>query len=56
MDKERDGNKIYFPDKNIYLMDQHKWAFYIWEFARERGLIKPDATLFHVDAHTDDCP
>ncbi|WP_367387221.1 UPF0489 family protein [Bacillus vallismortis] len=37
-------------------MDQHKWAFYIWELAREKGLIKPNATLFHVDAHLDDLP
>ena len=37
-------------------MDQHKWAFYIWELAKEKGLIKPNATLFHVDAHLDDCP
>lgn len=52
----RDENKVYFPEKKIYLMDQHKWAFYIWEIAREKGLIKPNATLFHVDAHLDDCP
>lgn len=52
----RDENKIYFPERKIYLMDQHKWAFYIWELAKEKGLIKPNATLFHVDAHLDDCP
>jgi hypothetical protein len=37
-------------------MDQHKWAFYIWELAKEKELIKPNATLFHVDAHLDDRP
>ncbi|MFS1519584.1 UPF0489 family protein [Bacillus sp. SCS-151] len=52
----RDENKIYFPEKKIYFMDQHKWAFYIWELTREKGLIQPNATLFHVDAHLDDCP
>ncbi|MDV3448807.1 UPF0489 family protein [Bacillus safensis] len=52
----RDLNKIYFPEKKIFLMDQHKWAFYIWELAREEGLIMPNATLFHVDAHLDDVP
>ncbi|MGD6805244.1 UPF0489 family protein [Rossellomorea aquimaris] len=52
----RDENKIFFPEKNIYLMDNHKWAFYIWELAREKSIIKSNATLFHVDAHLDDCP
>lgn len=37
-------------------MDNHKWAFYIWEFAIEKSLIKSNSTLFHVDAHLDDCP
>jgi hypothetical protein len=31
-------------------------GFLYWELAREKGLIKPDATLFHGDAHYDDCP
>ncbi|MEK5149058.1 UPF0489 family protein [Psychrobacillus sp. FSL K6-4615] len=52
----KDGNKIFFPEKNIYLMDNHKWAFYIWELAREKSIINPNATLIHVDAHLDDCP
>ncbi|PYF02645.1 uncharacterized protein UPF0489 [Ureibacillus chungkukjangi] len=55
-EKMRDGNKICFPDKNIYIMDNHKWAFYIWELAREKSIINPNATLIHVDAHLDDCP
>ncbi|WP_121615793.1 UPF0489 family protein [Virgibacillus halodenitrificans] len=52
----RDRKKVFFPEKNIYLMDNHKWAFYIWELARKKSVISPNATLIHVDAHLDDCP
>ncbi|MFX4301634.1 UPF0489 family protein [Alicyclobacillus tolerans] len=35
-------------------MPDHNWVFYRWEIARERGWIRPLATLVHLDAHLDD--
>src|SRR5690606_23625910 len=37
-------------------MDNHKWAFDNWELNRANYIIKPDATVFLVDAHLDDLP
>lgn len=40
-----------FPD--VWLMDNHKWAFYIWnKFSTESGMQK--LTLVHADYHWDD--
>jgi len=40
-----------FPD--VWLMDNHKWAFYIWnKFIKESGNQK--LTLVHADYHWDD--
>jgi hypothetical protein len=44
----------YFEEisKNIWLMDNHKWAYYVWESNRELfGDIK--APIVHVDYHWD---
>ena len=39
-------------DSNIWLMDNHKWALYVWElFRQETGICK--FSLVHVDYHWD---
>lgn len=45
--------RLYFPEKNIYLMRNHKWAFSAWEIERLKDNIKKGAVLLHVDYHTD---
>jgi hypothetical protein len=37
----------------VVIVDNHNHAFYFWYEALERGLIKPGATLVHVDQHKD---
>lgn len=46
---------VSFPNKNIYIFENHNWAFAAWETYRLRGKIK-NATLVHVDGHLDDLP
>jgi len=49
----RNGNffKEIYPD--VWLMDNHKWAFFIWEDYRYKnpGMLPP--TLVHIDYHWD---
>ena len=37
----------------IYKFNEHNEAFYYWEKARLEKIIKPNATLIHVDSHSD---
>lgn len=48
--------KVAFPEKRIYLMRQHNWAFAAWEIERLKGNLQPKSLLVHVDAHLDDTP
>lgn len=48
--------KIYIPEKNIYIMKDHSWAFAAWEVERLKGTIKEESILFHIDNHLDDVP
>lgn len=48
--------KIYFPEKRIYIMRQHNWAFASWEIEKIKGNLKNQSLLVHVDAHLDDTP
>ncbi|MGG0287193.1 UPF0489 family protein [Peribacillus butanolivorans] len=43
-----------FPDKKIFISSEHNWSFAAWELHKREGLIRPNATLIHVDAHLDD--
>lgn len=36
---------------NVYLMDNHKWALYCWEFYRQKKQLP--STLVHLDYHWD---
>lgn len=47
--------RICFPEKNIYISRNHNYAFAAWEIARLRGIIKPNASLIHIDNHLDYC-
>ncbi|WP_198135822.1 UPF0489 family protein [Pontibacillus chungwhensis] len=47
---------IYFKDKSIYIMDDHSWAFFAWEFERLKGNVNGDSALLHFDNHLDDVP
>ncbi|MCK6259517.1 UPF0489 family protein [Fictibacillus sp. KIGAM418] len=46
--------KIHIPEKNMYIMKDHSWAFIAWELERIKGSIRPDAVLLHLDYHLDD--
>lgn len=37
----------------VYLFEEHNEAFYYWEKSRLEGIIKPNATLIHIDSHSD---
>lgn len=37
----------------VVVVDNHNHVFYFWYEALERGLLKPGATLIHVDQHKD---
>lgn len=39
---------------NVWVMDNHKWAFYVWEKSRFDGKLSPPGILVHVDCHWDD--
>jgi hypothetical protein len=39
---------------NIWLMDDHRWAYYIWELYTHRNPGKQPCTLIHIDYHWDD--
>jgi hypothetical protein len=39
---------------NIWLMDNHRWAYYIWELYAHRDPGKLPCTLIHIDYHWDD--
>ncbi len=47
--------KIIYPDRKIYLMRNHNWAFSAWELGRIKKEIQPGARLLHVDFHDDYC-
>lgn len=48
-------NSKYFEEihTNVWLMDNHKWAFFIWEDYRYRNPGKFPSTLVHIDYHWD---
>ncbi|TDL31196.1 hypothetical protein E2R51_15540 [Jeotgalibacillus sp. S-D1] len=46
--------RVYFSDKNIFIVRDHNWAFPVWELQKRAGKLKPNAILVHVDAHLDD--
>jgi len=49
------SNDRYFEEisPNIWLMDNHKWAYYIWEKVFSKNTHKTPVTLFHLDYHWD---
>lgn len=49
---QRDDDLLTEIDSNIWLMDNHKWALYVWErFRQESGIGK--FSLVHADYHWD---
>jgi hypothetical protein len=48
-------NDKYFEElyPGVWLMDNHKWAFYIWEDYRFRHAGKIPSILVHIDKHWD---
>ncbi|MET2871832.1 UPF0489 family protein [Exiguobacterium profundum] len=50
----RNDWKVQIPQKKMYLMKDHSWAFAAWEYERIEGTIGSDSVLLHVDAHLDD--
>ncbi|MBO3789594.1 hypothetical protein FH505_10680 [Bacillus velezensis] len=51
----KEGYRISFPNKKIFIMRDHNFAFAAWEIGRLRGDIQPGASLIHIDAHLDYC-
>src|SRR5699024_10056594 len=45
--------KIKYPERNIYIMRDHNWAFSAWEIARLNKTIMTNVRLLHVDFHDD---
>lgn len=45
--------KFEWLGKEVVVMDDHHWCFYLWWDALERGLIQRGANLLHVDQHKD---
>jgi len=45
--------RIPYMDKEIILVDNHNTVLYFWYEARKNGLISNDATLIHIDEHSD---
>ncbi|PEF43874.1 hypothetical protein CON22_24995 [Bacillus cereus] len=45
--------KVVFPEEKVFIMKHHNWAFVAWDLARDKGWIKDNATLIHVDQHLD---
>ncbi|MDC0506092.1 UPF0489 family protein [Candidatus Gracilibacteria bacterium] len=39
--------------KKIYLFDNHNHAYFFWYLARDKGYIKDNAKLYHIDEHSD---
>lgn len=54
VNKLHQDNK-YFEEinKNVWLMDDHKWAYYIWEKFKYRNGSKTPSALVHLDYHWD---
>lgn len=48
--------KVCMPDRRIYIMRQHNWAFAAWEIEKRKGNLRSQSLLVHVDAHLDDTP
>ncbi|WDQ34964.1 UPF0489 family protein [Paenibacillus marchantiae] len=47
-------NRICFPEKRVYIMRDHNWAYYAWDIAKSLKYINKESSLIHVDAHLDD--
>lgn len=52
--KENDDWKLVFPERRLFLMKHHNWAFIAWDLAKDKGWIKKDSTLYHIDQHLDE--
>lgn len=48
------NDRICFPEKRIYIMRDHNWAYYAWDIAKSLGYIRNESSLIHVDSHLDD--
>lgn len=48
------NDRICYPEKRIYIMRDHNWAYYAWDIAKSLNYIKEESSLFHIDAHLDD--
>lgn len=49
-----DENYFEEVSPNIWLMDDHKWSYYIWELVlRKRKSVKVPLSLYHLDYHWD---
>ncbi|MGG4555225.1 hypothetical protein [Paenibacillus humicus] len=46
--------RVHTPDKQIFLMRDHNWAFAAWEIARLEGKIGEKSLVVHVDSHFDE--
>jgi len=48
-------NDSYYEEiyPNIWLMDDHRWAYFIWEQCLNRNRIKKPYALLHLDYHWD---
>jgi len=38
---------------NVWLMDDHRWAYFLWEQNLNRGMTKVPRSLLHLDYHWD---
>ncbi|BBI33745.1 hypothetical protein KCTCHS21_31440 [Cohnella abietis] len=46
--------RICFPQERVYISRNHQWAFAAWAMGKQSGMLGPQTTLLHVDAHLDD--
>lgn len=51
--KNNSEYRVCFPEKRIFISEDHNWAFSAWEIGRQRGYIDSGAALIHIDAHVD---
>lgn len=47
--------RLFHPDKKVFIMRDHNWAFAAWEIARLKRFINKGASLYHIDSHIDYC-
>jgi hypothetical protein len=46
--------RVCFPKERVYVSRNHQWAFAAWAMGKKSGILGPQTSLLHVDAHLDD--